>query len=802
MTVFRFAPKMSALARACCVSFTLALAACSSPADKAEGYYRKGQALLEQGELVKARLEFQNAVQLKSSMAPAWYGLAEVAERQGDLLKAFNLLNTVIEHDPRHWQAQLKLGRLLLAAGQIDRALKASDAALALAPQEADVLALRAAVLYKLDDVKGALEQANAALARDAGNLDARLLLATERLAAGDGEAVLRFVDEGPEAAARNVVLQLVKIQALEKLGRLEAAEEVFRRLIGIYPENRSLRHVLARFYVAHGKPERAEAEYRAIVTENPTDAAARLDLARFVGTLRGPRAAREALQEMIARDPGANELKFALAGLHESMNEAEAGRAVLREIMSGAGDGADGLRAKGLLARSLLAAGERDAAGRLVAEVLAKDARNEEALLLNASMAIDARKLEQAIADLRTLLRDTPDSARAMLLLARAHDLAGSRELAEEHYVRAFQASRLAAPYGMAYAEYLLARGNAARAERVLDDVLTAAPGHEPALRLLAQARLAQGKWIGAAEVAEELRRVGDRGKVSNQILGAAYAGRQDFDASIAAFRRAHEAAPAETQTVAALVRSYMLAGKRAEAMNFVESVLKASPGNVEVRLLKGQLQSLQGDRQAAAQTFRAAIAADPRNPVPYRNLAGLLLDQQRFDEAAAVAAEGLAAVPGDFGLRLAQAASHELSGRYAEAIAAYEAMLADNPNADVVANNLASLLSDHRSDRSSFERAHELAQRFRRSDVPQFLDTLGWAKYRLGKYDEATSLLEAAAAKMPAQPVFRYHLGMNHLALGNKAGARKELEQVLAIVKDAPFPHADEVRAILRDL
>mgnify|MGYP002136552475 CR=1 FL=1 len=56
--------------------------------------------------------------------------------------------------------------------------------------------------------------------------------------------------------------------------------------------------------------------------------------------------------------------------------------QALWREVMA-AGDDAAGVRARAALATELLALGKKDEATTLITEILAKDARNEQALLL-----------------------------------------------------------------------------------------------------------------------------------------------------------------------------------------------------------------------------------------------------------------------------------------------------------------------------------------------------------------------------------------------------------------------------------
>lgn len=778
------------------------LAACSSPEEKAAKFYQKGVSLLEQGQVDKARIEFQNALQVKDDMTSAWFGLAQIAEQKGEWEKLFGLLNKVIDRDPKHLQAQLKLGRLLLAAGKLDRALAISDTTLKLAKDSSDVLALRAAVLYKLDNKTGAIEHANAALAKDPKNVDALVVLATERLVAKDGEKAIEYLDRGLKVNEKNIALQLIKVQAFESLAKTDSAEAVFRRLIALYPETRQLRHILAQFYLAHDRKDAAEAEYRSIMASNPGDVAARLDVVRFVNAVKGPKAAMKEIEDLIAKDAASNELKFTLAAMHQSQNDRKSAQLVLRSIIDKAGDTPDAIKAKGQLAALLLASGDKTNAQALIEQILTKDQRNEQGLLLKASIAIDERRLDQAIADLRTILRDVPNSARSLLLLGKAHELAGSPELAQEHFQKAFQAGKQSPQFGLTYGEFLLKRNQAARAEEVAADTLRVAPGNVSVLKLLAKARISKGDWVGAQAIADEMQKHDDKRQVAEQIRGTVLAARKNYAESIEAFKRAFQAAPSESQPMVALVRSYLIAGKTNEAITFLNSVVQASPDNADARLLLGQLQLSKGDIPAATQSFKTVIGQQSKDPVGYVNLANLHINGKQFAEAEQVITQGLAAIPGDFSLRVTQAGIYELSGRIDDAIKHYELLLKERPNADVLANNLASLLSDHRTDKTSLARAHELAKRFQRSDIPQFKDTLGWATYRIGKAGDAAQLLEDATKRLPDLPVFRFHLGMSYLAMKKPDAARKELEKALTLGEGKGFLEAEQAKQALKGL
>lgn len=783
------------------IASVLSLSACTPPAEQAQNYYRNGIALLEQGDLDKARLEFRNALQLASGMAEAVYGLALIAEKEGDWEQMYRLLLRVVEQDSKHYEANLKLGRILLAAGQLDGALGYSDTALALNPEDPGVLSLRAAILFKLDDVAGAMRYASAVLEKDPANVEALVVLASERMDAGATSEAIAYLDRGIAQNQNNITLQLIKVRALEAGEDVDGAEAILKQLIEAHPSS-ALRQMLAQFYLRHDEPGKAEAQLRTIAYEHPDQFQAKLDLIRFVNAVHGPEASLKETLALIEREPDNVELRFMLADLHRHHQDLDSMTATLRTIIKEWGEDPSGLKARGLLAGALLSQGEKAQAQALVREILAVDQRQEDGVILKARMALDERRLDQAIADLRVLLQDVPDSARALHLLGRAHELAGSVELAEGQYLRAFQASGMEPVYGLAYAEHLLKQGNSSRAERVMESVLRKDPGHLDALKMLAQIRVALRDWAGAQEVADRIDSLGDKSQVSNQIRGVALAGSREYDASIAAFRSAHEAAPERGQPLVGLVRTYIAANRIDEAITFLDSVRAASPDNVNAILLKGQLLQLKGDNAEAAEVFRAAVRVGSGNPLGYRNLAQLNYRLRQFEEAEAVIEDGLTVVPDDVGLRLAQATVFEATNRIEDAISVYERLVRDDPNADIAANNLAALLSEHRNDEKSLAKAYELARRFERSEIPQFTNTLGWAHHRVGRYNEAEYYLRDAVSKMPNMAIFRYHLGMNYLALQDKEAARRELEKAVELAPVSPFGQVEHAREQLASL
>jgi len=780
----------------------LGLTACSSPEDKAKSYLENGMQLLEQNELGKANIEFRNALQLDRSLTQAIWGQVLVAEKQGKHQLMYKLLNAVLLNEPTHLDANVKLGRLYLAAGKIDKALEKSDESIKIAPDDLAVLVLRASVLFKLDDTPRAVKLAKQVIAKDPGYVDALIVLAIERLAAKDAEKAIEYLDQGLANNDKNIVLQLIKIKALDNLSKLDLAEEVLKRLIAYYPEVSAFNYSLAQFYLKHDRKDDAEKEFRKVISNKPNDLSAKIKLIQLIGFIKDKEAAKAQLIDFTNQEPDNYDLKFALVQFYTSNKQFDAANDLLLNISSSAPDTDTVIKSMGIRAGLLLAQGDKKAAEMLVSDMLTKDERNENALIIKSSINIDRQQYDSAISDLRVVLRDTPNSGRALFFLAKAYFLSGSPELADEQYFKAFKVSGYKPVYGLPYAQFLLKRNEQNRAEKVLQNILASAPSNVAALRLLAQTRLNLGNWIGAQQVADTIKKIGDKNNSSERIQNAILIGKKDYNESISLLKRTYQLSPGNIQPVIALVRTYLLAGKPDEAGSFLDAVINASPDNVNARIIRGQVYSSQGKIDQAISSYKETIALAPKNTAAHYNLAVAYMRSKDYEQANIALDKGISAAPDSFLLRLTRAGVYEALKKPEEAIALYEDLLKERPDADIVANNLSSLLTDNRTDKASLDRAYSLSQRFKGSEIPQFNDTFGWASYRVGKFSDASPLLKSAAEGLPQFPIVHYHLGMNYLANENKAQAREALEKALDLAGDTPFEQADEIRAVLDKL
>jgi len=169
----------------------------------------------------------------------------------------------------------------------------------------------------------------------------------------------------------------------------------------------------------------------------------------------------------------------------------------------------------------------------------------------------------------------------------------------------------------------------------------------------------------------------------------------------------------------------------------------------------------------------------------------------QGKGAEAASFAAQWNREHPKDATLLAAVAREAVMRKDTAAAVASYRAAVAADPDNFVLLNNLAWQLSlaNDPSAREYAERAYNLAP-----FNPGVLDTYGSVLVAAGDTARGVPLLRMASNMEPRNAEMRLHLGKALAKNGDKAAARKELEQVSRLDPKSPLrPDAEKALAEL---
>jgi tetratricopeptide (TPR) repeat protein len=766
----------------------MTLGGCASKQERARNYYTHGKEYLEQSDFVKARIEFRNALQLNGDMLDAWRGLAAVDEHDKNWPALAGSLQRVTELDQNDVGAREKLARLLVVGGALDRALKIITSATDIAPNDAAALALRATVQFRLKDYDGARQSALKSDQIDPGNPDAIVILAAVKFAEGDAVGALDRLSKVAKGHEDDLGVMFLKIDVYDRMGDLPKAESSLKKLIALHPENRAYQMQLVKFFLAHNRQEDALNELHKAAAADPDDAAAELALVRLLGVLQGPAAAKQELTARVSKGGNVFPYQIALAKLDFSTGDPTAASESLKRLIVDAKTQDERQTSRVTLADMDVARNDMSAANVLVAEILKDDAHNPDGLRIRAAIHLARSQVDDAINDLRAALNQQPQSSQLLASLALAYERSGAIELADKAFLDAMRSSKFDPSYGLNYVEFLRRRGLEPQSETVLQDLANRNPTSIPVLSALAKVKLGHQDWSAAHAIADAIRKLNEKSVVADLINGAAFSGQNNADNSLASLRSAFDLAPNAPEPMAALVAGYVKAHQPDKAMSFLQTVLKSNPKNAEALILTGSLEVAAKDEAKAEESFKAAISSQPKAEGGYVALANLYLHQRKLDQAVSIVNAGLEQQPKSFDLQLAAAGLMELKQQYEPAIAQYQKMLAEQPGSMVVANNLSSLLADHRSDKESLDKAASIATVLANSKVPQFEDTLGWIYYRQGDYSSAIPLLENAAKKMPGLALVRYHLGLAYLANHQEQKAIEELQSASKLASADP--------------
>lgn len=229
---------------------------------------------------------------------------------------------------------------------------------------------------------------------------------------------------------------------------------------------------------------------------------------------------------------------------------------------------------------------------------------KSPEKLVASAKQYLAKNEVNAAVIQLKNALQQAPDNGEARLLLGNALSL-------QRDFVSAEKELRRALDLGQAQ-----------------DAVL---PG-------IARAMMEQG------EFAKLVKDFGDRKLTDAEAhaafvtsLGDSYLRLGKVTEASAAFADALKAKPDHGPARLGQARLMATGGNRTEALKMTEALIAASPKLAEAHALKADLLAAQGDRAAGRKSLEEAIAADGNFLPARRALAQWLIEDKRFDEAAA---------------------------------------------------------------------------------------------------------------------------------------------------------------------
>jgi tetratricopeptide (TPR) repeat protein len=333
-----------------------------------------------------------------------------------------------------------------------------------------------------------------------------------------------------------------------------------------------------------------------------------------------------------------------------------------------------------------------------------------------------------------------------------------------------------------------------------IANEMLEKNPHSVPVLLLKVDVLAAKKQFDEAMPVAEKLQQVLPDGGQGYYLKGKLLQQQGETADAIEQYELALQKTPGSVEVLTALIRleASQNGGDRAEKR--LLAMLEENPEHRSANGLLGAVYLSKKDFAEAEKTFQRQLELTPESAVVYAQLAQTRFAQGNLDSAEATYRQGLKVLPDNPQLLIGLAGMQERQQDYEAAIATYEKLLEQLPDNAIGINNLTALLTDHRSDAASLDKAAEMAAKLEKTEQPAFMDTAGWVYYRKGEFARAADILKGVVEQAPQVPVFQYHLGMAYLKLGDKAAAIEHLTR--ATDGDFSYQGVEEARAALKDL
>ena len=390
--------------------------------------------------------------------------------------------------------------------------------------------------------------------------------------------------------------------------------------------------------------------------------------------------------------------------------------------------------------------------------------------------------------------------------LLARHLEALGDNKGALAQLEKAVSEDPRSAEVRAELAAFHLRRDEDDAAEKAAKEALQLDDASSEAHRVLGMLYASRSEDVGRGQVAQaadfirqaiaHLERVTDNPAGLTDLnlqytLGRLYTRSGQSDKAIQALTRVVNENPLSVQGRIALAQAYVVARNMNSAIDTLEEIVDDEP---RVASTLGQFQEQVGRLKDAADSYTRALTVAPNSrELKVRRIAALV-GAKDFQKAADFAGQAQTQHPDD--LRFPQLRAHALYqlGDAPRAITVLEPVARANPNDAATQLSLADLYSNAgrkndaertvrqlvalapgNADALNYlgylladggQQLDEAIRLVRRAlDIepnnPNYLDSLGWAYYRRGDYDEAEKYLAPAAQQMPRNATVQEHMG-----------------------------------------
>jgi len=505
----------------------------------------------------------------------------------------------------------------------------------------------------------------------------------------------------------------------------LKLAIEQYEQIIRLQPDSMDDHLLLGRLYRLNNDLQKAEAEFKTAVKLQPDSEEAVTTLAYLYNELGDTSRATQVLSSV----PGAQrsaKLYSALGYTYEQQKQYKQAVEAYRHAIELDRDNLDAIRG---LAQNLLNDGQSDAA------------------------------LEQY----KVIADANPEDAQTYVRIAEIYRKQGKFDLALDNLKKAesMVQDSVEVPYNIA--AIYQAQGRYDEAVPIMRD-------------LLKKSEKADGKYSNG----EKSNRA-----VFLERLGTIYRDQGNNQAAVETFREVVALGGDDNieRGYQQIIDTWREAKEWQKALDSAKEAVQKLPGSAPLKMVLAAQQADMGDADEALKSVRAMLKGTADDREIYITLAQMNTRLRRFSdgEQALDKAEALSTKLEDKEyIWFLRGSSFERQKKYPEAEEQFKKVLASDPEHASALNYLGYMLADQNM---KLEEAFGYIKRAVDLDPANgaYLDSLGWAYFRLGKYELAEDNLVKAAQKINTDPTVHDHLGDLYQKMGRLKLAATNWERAL---------------------
>ena len=618
--------------------------------DSPELRFLLGKALLASGEPIVAAVELRKALELKYPREAVLPELAKAMLESGqhkeiivqfgdvtlgDKTALANLKTTLglahtrsaaaseaeaafkhaLDAVPGHVSALVGMARLVAVRGDRDAASKIVDGVIAAGTADAETWVLKGDLLaYGQSDRDGAIAAYRKAIAADKANLSAHAGIIVLQMSRGDSKAAGEQVAELQKVRPGHPMTGFFQAQVAYEKGDFKSAKELVAQLLKVAPDHPQVNQLAGAIELASGSVTVARSHLSKTLQAAPDSVAARRMLAAaYLKSGEGSKAL-ELLEPMLAQTPS-DGVAYAMAGeAHMQAGNLDKASAMFSLAAKANPKNTANLTA---LARTRFLKGDTLGAVADLQQIAASD-KGAVADLELVNTQLRSRDYQGALKSIDGLERKLPGKPMPSLLRGAAYlglkDTAQARASFEK--ALALDATFFPAAFNLATLD--VADKKPQVAQQRFEAIIKAQPGHLQALLALADLRARNG--ASKQEVTDLLTtavRLNPTQAPAHLSLINNHLVNKQNEAALAAAQQADAALPDQPAILDALGRAQLAAGQQNQALSTFNKMATAQPGNAAVQMRVADANLSMKNSEAAIQSLKRAIAANP-NFVP----------------------------------------------------------------------------------------------------------------------------------------------------------------------------------------